>query len=489
MKYDVIIIGGGLSGLENAYILSKAGMKVLVLESGETLGGCIQSYNRRRMMFDTGFHYVGGLEEGQSLYPAFKYMDLLDLPWKKLDKDFDKIHIQGEKFVFTQGKEDFLYRLCSEFPEDKDGLRELFKLMEITDKTQFFYFNPFFDFSDFPFELIDTGAWNYLKETLHSDRLINVLGATSMKLELRKDSLPLYSFLHGNSSFLESSWRLMGDASLLTNRLSKRIKDMGGEVLCNSEVTDLIDHHGKITAVKCRNGQIYEANNFISTCHPRIIFKMLDESNAIRKTYINRINCLDNTFGFFTTSLCLKPGSLKYSNFNQYVYKNNKIWDFDEKQEKVDRIFISSRIPNEGEYANQIDILTPVSWDKLKNWEKTTVGRRGNEYEKFKEQLADECIKIAEEVLGPICFDKVYTSTPLTYRDYTGTPYGSAYGIRKDFRNPSMTMLSARTPIQNLFLSGQNLMLHGIHGVTVTSMVTCAELLGKDWIWNNILNK
>lgn len=91
MKYDVIVIGGGLSGLENAYILSKAGMKVLVLERSTTVGGCIQTYRRGSLTHDTGFHYVGGLEEGQSLYQTFCYMGLLDLPWKKLDPKFRSI--------------------------------------------------------------------------------------------------------------------------------------------------------------------------------------------------------------------------------------------------------------------------------------------------------------------------------------------------------------------------------------------------------------
>lgn len=35
-----------------------------------------------------------------------------------------------------------------------------------------------------------------------------------------------------------------------------------------------------------------------------------------------------------------------------------------------------------------------------------------------------------------------------------------------------------RTPIPNLFLTGQNLSLHGILGVSVTSFFTCAEILG-----------
>jgi phytoene dehydrogenase-like protein len=78
--------------------------------------------------------------------------------------------------------------------------------------------------------------------------------------------------------------------------------------------------------------------------------------------------------------------------------------------------------------------------------------------------------------------EKRYTSTPLTYRDYTLTPCGSAYGVRKDCRNMMMTSLSPRTPIPNLLLTGQSLMLHGVEGVTMTAVRTCGELLGKDFV-------
>ncbi len=59
MKYDVIIIGSGFGGLVCAHILSKAGKSVLVLERQAQAGGCIQSYRRDGLMFDTGLHYVG----------------------------------------------------------------------------------------------------------------------------------------------------------------------------------------------------------------------------------------------------------------------------------------------------------------------------------------------------------------------------------------------------------------------------------------------
>ena len=67
MKYDVVIIGSGLSGLQCAYILSKEGFSVCLVEKQRILGGCLQTFSRCGTVFDTGMHYIGGLDEGTGI--------------------------------------------------------------------------------------------------------------------------------------------------------------------------------------------------------------------------------------------------------------------------------------------------------------------------------------------------------------------------------------------------------------------------------------
>ena len=52
-----------------------------------------------------------------------------------------------------------------------------------------------------PSRLVETSAWQYLNETFRNPLLVDVLSGTSLKMELRRDSLPLFTFLHGQSSF------------------------------------------------------------------------------------------------------------------------------------------------------------------------------------------------------------------------------------------------------------------------------------------------
>ncbi|MCO5252129.1 MAG: protoporphyrinogen oxidase [Candidatus Kapabacteria bacterium] len=53
-KYDVVVIGGGLTGLTLAYYLKKAGVRFLLLESNKRVGGVIQTITEDGFVFETG---------------------------------------------------------------------------------------------------------------------------------------------------------------------------------------------------------------------------------------------------------------------------------------------------------------------------------------------------------------------------------------------------------------------------------------------------
>jgi all-trans-retinol 13,14-reductase len=172
--------------------------------------------------------------------------------------------------------------------------------------------------------------------------------------------------------------------------------------------------------------------------------------------------------------LVIKADTLPYFNHNKYVYRKANVWTFPE-EDGVGGVMLSARVPEDGmAFTRQVDLLTPLPWTMCQAWSDTAVGRRGEDYEKQKAQLADDCITLAERVIPGLhnMIERRYTSTPLTWRDYTATPCGSAFGIRKDCHSPLMTMLSPKTPVPNLFLTGQSLVLHGLEGVTRTAFST-----------------
>lgn len=496
MRYDVIVIGSGLGGLECGLILARHGMKVLILERQMQPGGCLQSFRRQGEMLDTGMHYVGGIGVGGCLHNPFKYLGLLDLPWLKLDAEgFDRVTIGERTYCYAEGYDAFVETLAQDFPHEREGLRRYGQLICEVEQHIFDSLMPHGDVGVFTRSLFACGAYDYLHETFRDELLINVLSGSSLKMELAPASLPLYHLAQANSSFVQGAYRLRGDGNLIVNRLVEQIRTLGGEVLCNAEVDELIEREGKLVAARCSNGEVYEADRFVSDVHPAVTMGLIKESTRVKRVYRRRMQNMENTYGMFTTSLLLKPGCLPYFNWNQYVYRRPNVWTYFMEEGPVQGALISCRCPEEAQVmdgrlmnrpdARIVDILTPLPWSRVERWKDTTVGHRGEEYRAMKEQLHDECVALAEQCIPGLrsMVEAHFTSTPLTYRDYTLTPQGSCYGVRKDYRNPMMTLISPRTPIPNLFLTGQNLTLHGQLGVTMTSLHTVSEILGRDAVW------
>ncbi len=475
MRYEVIIIGGGFGGLICARQLAKSGRNVLLLERQQQLGGCLQSYQRHGATYDTGFHYVGGIAEGQSLHELFSQLGLMSLPWHRLDPDgFDQVTIGRETYTFPEGYEAFVDTMSGYFPQEKDSLKEYVNMLRRAESAT--------GNAEQVMEMMEVNAYDYLTHLFHDPLIVNVLSGTALKTELRRESLPLYSFAHTTGSYLQSSWRLRGDGNLIVNHLADDIRRFGGTILCDSEVDELIEKDGQITAVHCTNGEQYETEMVISDVHPAVTFDWVKESQCIKRMFRKRIERLENTFGVFTVSLRLKPDTLPYFNHNKYVYRKANVWTFYEDTDSIDGLMVSCRVPEEGQYTTQIDLMTPMPWRVFQQWEHTQVGRRGDDYKQLKQRLADGCIMLAEQVVPHLrdMISEAYTSTPLTYHNYTLTPEGSAYGLRKDCHSAILTMLPPQSPIPNLLLTGQNLMLHGLEGVAMTAMNTLRTFNSKN---------
>ncbi|MDR0395085.1 MAG: NAD(P)/FAD-dependent oxidoreductase [Tannerella sp.] len=512
-KYDVVIIGSGLGGLQCGYILSKHGLNVCVLEKGEQPGGCLQTFRRGKHTFDTGFHYVGGLDDGQPLHRLFAYFGLMDLPWRRMDEDgFDEVVIDNKSYLFANGYDRFAETLSRQFPHQRQGLKKYADFLHNVSNHIFNSFEKKAEEDFYGTSLFAKSAYDYLASTIDDPLLRNVLSGTSLKMELNPKTLPLYIFAQINSSFIQSAWRLKGGGSQIAGSLTKSIERNGGTVRMKAEVTRLIEAAGRIVAAEV-NGALpavsaagstacepvaskscaerIEADYFIADTHPAIALSLITESKLIRNIYRKRIHNLENTFGMFTANIALKEDAVPYPNRNIYVYKNADVWRYaDYRPEQVNTCaLVSFQAPEDGSPCTRnMDILTPMYWPEVEPWAGTTVGRRGNDYQSYKKQKAEACINLVSKHIPGLkdvsypedAIEKIYTSTSLSYRDYTGTPCGSAYGLRKNYEQLLTTLLSPRTPEPNLFLTGQNLNLHGVLGVSMTSFFTCAEILGMD---------
>jgi all-trans-retinol 13,14-reductase len=493
-KYDVVIIGSGLGGLQCAYILSKQGMNVCVLEKNPFPGGCLQSFKRGRNMFDSGFHYIGGIGDGEPLQRLFKYFGLMDLPWHKLDENgFDEVILNDKSYMYVNGYDYFADKMSGYFPDEASNIKRYVSFLEQVSDGIFKNFTYKQGDGIYETSLFAQSAYGYLQSVTGDKTLRNVLSGTSLKMELNRSTLPLYIFAQINGSFIKSAWRLRGSGSQIAGKLIKSIEANGGTVCMKAEVTRLVEEGRRIKqaeVVRPEGVEIIEADYFIADMHPSPALSLIEDSKIIINVYRKRINKLENTFGLFTVNIDLKDNTVPYQNRNIYIYKTDDIWRYTEyKPDNKTCALVSFKVPEEGSaFTGNIDILVPMHWQEVERWKDTKTGRRGEEYLGFKEQRAEECINLAKDYIPGLAntgnyesaISRYYTSTPLTYRDYTGTVCGSAYGIRKDYARLMTTLLSPRTPEANLYLTGQNLNLHGVLGVSMTSFLTCAEIIGME---------
>ena len=127
-NFDVVIIGSGLGGLMCGAILSKNGYKVAILEKNAKIGGCLQSYTRDGAIFDTGVHYIGGLEEGQTLHKIFSYVGLMKrIKISRLDQEsFDVIKFgdNANEYAYAQSYNMFNETLVRSFPNERKGIEK-----------------------------------------------------------------------------------------------------------------------------------------------------------------------------------------------------------------------------------------------------------------------------------------------------------------------------------------------------------------------------
>ncbi|MBN1144067.1 MAG: NAD(P)/FAD-dependent oxidoreductase [Bacteroidales bacterium] len=490
--YDVVIIGSGLGGLLCANILSREGLNVCIVEKNFKPGGSLQTFGRKGTIFNTGLNYTESLDEGQVLNRYFKYLGVLDkLKLQKLDTEgFEVIDFPDGRYRFAMGKENFLETLSKDFPAERQGLKTyLEKIKAVCDEISMY------SFSEKPSNMINErhlnmGAADYIRSVISNNRLQNILAGNSMLYSGTENKTQLFTHALINNSFIESAWRVAGGSHTLVNILTDNIVKNGGTIILKQKVGKLVVEEGKIGCAVLANGEKISGKHFIANIHPESLLNMT-EPGVFRKVYVNRIRNLENTMGMFTLYLVFKKDTVPYVKHNFYHFNQDNAWiasDYHPEKWPQNYLLMHTCTAENARFADSASVITYMDFAEVKKWEHTHTGDRGEDYLDFKNNKAGILLDAVEKQFPGLRnhVAAYYTSTPLTWRDYTGTRAGSAYGLLKDFNRPLESLITPRTQISNLFLTGQNLNVHGILGVTTSAVVTCGELIDANYLIRKI---
>ncbi len=495
--YDVVIIGSGLGGMLSAVMLARTGMKVCVLEKNKQIGGCLQTFSLQKKVFDSCVHYIGGLGEGHTLHRIFRYAGIMDkLQLKSLDENgFDRIVFNDGPVSYPQatGPDRFIEELVKHFPHERSSLQN--------------YINTLSDVSvRFPLYNLRLGSsaekdavtgWELaatMQRLIPDQRLRNVLLGNSLLYGGITGVTPFYLHALVQASYIHSAHKVVPGSSEISKLLWRELQSLGGVVHRNTEIIRLAEENGRIRYAETDAGERFYGRQFISNVHPAVLTQMV-ESRLIRPAYRQRIQRLKQTPSAFMVNLIVSPGKIPYRPYNTYWHATDDALAAAAPSGAWPQTYAvyNTEDPAFPGYAESISLLTYFDAGQMQAWSSTTnhsgkPAPRGESYMDTKNQLADKLLERVyahmPELRGQMLARSV--ATPLTFRDYTHTPEGALYGIMNDVNSPAETTIAVRTRIPNLLQTGQNVNLHGVLGVSITAIATCAELLGMDYLLQKI---
>jgi all-trans-retinol 13,14-reductase len=424
-------------------------------------------------------------------------MDKLKL--RKMDEDIVDGLMFGDDpkvYRYAQGYERFIRNLVEDFPEEEEAIRKYCdRIREVCDKFPLYNLRlgDFFD----KVSVLEIDTQLFIESLTSNKKLQSVLAGTNLLYAGEPYKTPFYVHALVVNSYIESAYRFVDGGSQIARYLTREILSRGGVFRKHTKIVKLKEEGGEVRYAESDTGERIYGKLFISNVHPEKTLEMT-ESDLIKKAFRNRIKGLDSSISTFFVNVVLHKDKMEYRNHNYYYFAKEDAWcnsNYTEETWPQGFGIFYTASSRADKYAEGVTIMAYMRFDEVRKWENTfnTVSHevsRGEDYEEFKRIKSEKLFDLVETKFPGFkeAVKSYYAATPLSMRDYIGTDDGSLYGIVKDYREPMRTFISPRTKIRNLLLTGQNLNLHGVLGVTVSSVLTCSEILGSEYMIGKIRN-
>jgi all-trans-retinol 13,14-reductase len=510
-NYDAILIGSGMGSLTTAAILAKEGKKVLVLERHYTAGGFTHIFKRKGFEWDVGIHYIGEVQRQTAVIKKlFDYISDAKIKWADMGDVYDKIIIGNKKYDFVKGVQNFKDNMLGYFPDEKQAIENYVNLVfEAIKTSQKFYMDkalpplmskilgrkmrkPFYEFSD-------KTTYEVLSSLTKNETLIKVLSGQygDYGLPPKESSFVMHAAV-ARHYFAGGSFPV-GGSSVIANTIEKVIEKAGGTLLISAEVDKIIIKNNKATGVKMKDGKVFSAKHIISGAGIMTTYNKLLPATTIEK---HQLKQKLQTVKRSVSHACLyvglngSPEDLNLPKTNYWIYPdkidhdtaiNNYLNDLDADFPVVYISFPSAKDPdwvNRYPGKSTIDIITLLPYDRFKNWEGSKWMKRGEDYNALKEKITKRLLEVLYKHI-PQAEGKIEhyeLSTPLTTQHFINYDKGEIYGLDHSPKRFRQRFLQPRTPIKNLFLTGQDIVTAGVAAALFSGVITTSAITGKNII-------
>lgn len=472
-----------------AAILSKEGWTVTVLEKNAVIGGGLQSFTRFGELFDTGMHFIGGMQPGGSVRRICDWLGI----WDKLhilDADpswMDTVYVSEDRQTYriAQGRDGFVESLSRYFPAERANLAAYTDAMfRISEEEDLFYLRlPRSREHSAQYAM---PAGDFIAAYLSDPRLRSIVAYMNPLYAGRPDTTPAYIHAIISTLYICGASRFAGGSVRFAHTLRDVIRDGGGRVIAGDAVAAVHNVGKCISGVTTSSGRTYRADAYVCAIHPCTFFGLLDDPSVLPNAYRTRLEDLPNAYSAFILNLKLRKDTFPFQNRTTYfVSRYADMW-YQDKASPWPGGFVAVTPPDleQGPYARRMIVTAPMPWSCVSRWENTAPGSRGRDYEDWKSSCARSVLGRMEEMWPGFaaCVEAVNSASPLTIRDFYGVKEGSLYGFSKDCHHLIYSHVPVYTKVPNLFLTGQNCYLHGFCGVSLTAVETAETLLGRNVI-------
>jgi prolycopene isomerase len=339
-SYDVIVIGSGPGGASTATLLQKRGVKCLMLEKNNQLGGKMISIEQDGWAYDLFPHGQVPMR-GSSFEPIFEELGVADEFVPALEPD-------DPRDIIT-----LFYRAA-----DQKEYNHVTQGQAMTDPT------PFFKLWQIPEEEQEAATKVMAEMVMMSDEEIDKLDHITMKewLEQREVPSAVYNYLgfHANASLAEpidlvaaseqilimkqmmlqgGGGQYKGGFGMMTKVMCREFEKNGGTLIKNCRVEQINIEDGSVTGVTTSEGTFNAPVVVSSAGIQPTILKLVGEEH-FDKAYVNYIKGLVPGWAFTSIRYFLEKPVMKTG---LYVVYSDDSWLDVARFEKL----ASGEIPDE----------------------------------------------------------------------------------------------------------------------------------------------
>ena len=278
-------------------------------------------------------------------------------------------------------------------------------------------------------------------------------------------------------SYLEAgAYYPVGGASSISRHMLPTITDHGGEAHAGVEVVSLVIEDGVVTGVETTGGEKFFAKHVVSNIGARETVDRLLPDGHGHDDWVNEIRSIGLNICHYSLFLGFS-GDVKAAGMtksNHWLYPTGEVdvlWT-EATDSSPPGMFVSfasltdpAHDPGpDKKYAGEI--MAWSDWSTVEKWANVPPSERGVDYQSLKKKvetaLLEQFTRYFPQLAELIVFHEL--STPLATASTTRHRMGSFYGLDVTPKRITSDALRMKTPIDGLYLTGQDVMTPGIPG-------------------------